>query len=438
MIEKNQFSKKQWQIITSNEPYKQIIASAGSGKTRTVIGYTVFNLYLSRTTKKILLLTFSRKACGEIKHRIHSEFLPYVEIRTFHSFCYHYLLEYHPEFQKLEKIKIMQDSEKLNFIQEVIFKNPKMTLGIPYIFILKHLEKIKTVLPDLYSIIHQELLNYKKENFVLEFSDLIETLLNGLKNRESWTLPLQENYDIVIVDEFQDTDPTQLEFLKYLRPNNLLVVGDDWQSIYGFRGIKVSLFINFKKEFYKTQIYRLDENYRSLRSIVDISNNIIEYASQKIRKKVKCIRGKGINIPVLSLYPEKHTFYETIIQSIIQFKGILLVRSNHRRKLWENKGIDSQSIMTIHKSKGLEFPLVFIDIIEGWSGESFLTDEEIRIVYVAITRAQNLCVVLHDPEKSPRLEKFLFHTLFLKNTKNIKLAELILYLEKEFHFRNLA
>jgi len=432
-LDKDAFSQKQWNIITSNVDYKQVIAAAGSGKTRTVIGYTLYSLQKNQQ-EQILILTFSRKACGELLNRFPKNYKDYIEIKTFHAFCYHYIKQYHPYYSKIP-FNILLDIQKEKFLKELLIKKPEITYGIPYPVLIESFNQLQFYLPSLYKYIFEQIKKFKEENHYLEFEDLIELTLEGIIKNEKWILPLKEKYKHIVVDEFQDTDPKQMKFLTLLKPQKIFIVGDDWQSIYGFRGADLRSFLEFKSFFYKTKIFKLDENYRSLEPIVKTGNSIIKKSSKKIIKKVISIRGNLLNIPVLGYYLDFYKNYDFIIKIIIQYKGMLLVRSNYRKNFWLKKGLNSEYIMTIHKSKGLEFPFVIIDLSRGWSGESFLTDEEIRILYVAITRAQNLCLVLINTE-IPTLETFIYKKLLKNHLKIVNDKELLIFLDKEFEFRH--
>jgi DNA helicase-2/ATP-dependent DNA helicase PcrA len=432
-LEQKSFSKKQWDIITSKYPHKQVIAAAGSGKTRTVIGYTMYSLE-QKSQNKILLLTFSRKACGEMMHRIPQEYSKHVEIRTFHAFCYHYIKNYHPEYSKYS-FKILLEEEKNEIIKQILYQNPKKTYGIPYPVLINSIHHIQYKIPELYNILSEEIQKYKQENHYLEFEDLIEIVLDGLSKKQPWIEPLLQNYQHVVVDEFQDTDPKQIRFLQLLKPEKLLVVGDDWQAIYGFRGATIEPFFKFKALFQKSKIFKLDENYRSLEPIVKVGNFIISKSSKKSFKNVRAIRGNDLKIPVLGYYLGFFKNYDFIINLINQYNGMMLVRSNYRKRFWLNQGLKFENILTIHKSKGLEFSIVFIDITKGWSGENHLTDEEIRVLYVAITRAQNLCIILVNTEINS-LESFIYKKLIKNQIMFVDDRLLLKYIEKENIYRN--
>ncbi|MCS7205243.1 MAG: UvrD-helicase domain-containing protein [Leptospiraceae bacterium] len=426
MLEKNSFSKKQWKIIHDDSPYKQIVAAAGSGKTKTVIGYTIKSI---EENEFLLLLSFSRKACGELRSRLPKVYHPHVEIRTFHAFCYHYIKKYHPTLSK-SGFRILLDEQKEKFIENLILSDPKKSKGIPYEIIVKKLNHLKQYHPELFEWVYREIQHYKKENHFLEFEDLIEIVLEGLKNQEEWVSILKETYQNVIVDEFQDTDPRQLYFLSLLQPKKLFVVGDDWQAIYGFRGATVEPFLKFRKFFHNAKVFYLNENFRSLEPIVKLGNHVISYSSKKIPKIVRTIRKQKSPHPVLSFEIQSHKDVEKIVNYVVSYQAMILVRSNYRKNFWLQNGVPLSQVMTIHKSKGLEFPVVFLDLAKGWSGEEFLTDEEIRVLYVGITRAKNLCIILYEYHPTS-IELKIFRKVVFKKTENSRHQELEAFLARE-------
>jgi DNA helicase-2/ATP-dependent DNA helicase PcrA len=430
------FSAAQTAIITEEKACKQVVAAAGSGKTRTVIGLTRhrFDSGLERPGR-FLILSFSRKACGEIRSRLPSYLHDAVEIRTFHSFCYRRLLELHPTLSR-SSFRILEEEERNRFLYAILREHPDVIGGIPFSLVLKSRETFYRHFPDLAMKAYRALHAYKRENHLLEYDDLIQILLWGLRRQESWALHIKSLYDMILVDEFQDTDPQQLEFLLLIHAPRLMVVGDDWQAIYSFRGATVQPFLDFKKLFPKTVIYPLAENYRSLQPIVRGGSGIIKHSSRQIRKKVKAVRGRGPDFPVSSfaVRPGEEPDFVSLIEN---YDAVILTRSNFRRDLWIASGFPEDRILTIHRSKGLEFPVVLLDVIGGWSGETFLTDEEIRIAYVGMTRAENLFFCLHRPVYPEHaMERTVFEVLFRPICRPQSRDGLIALLEQEIIFRH--
>ena len=430
------FSPAQSAIITEEKPCKQVVAAAGSGKTRTVIGLTRFRFEAGlERPGRFLILSFSRKACGEIRSRLPAELHDAVEIRTFHSFCYRRLLELHPALSR-SSFRILEEEERNRFLYNILREHPDVIGGIPFSLILKNRETFYEYFPDLAMKTYRALHAYKRENDLLEYDDLIQILLWGLRRQESWALHMKSLYDMILVDEFQDTDPHQLEFLLRMNSPRLMVVGDDWQAIYSFRGATVQPFLNFKKLFPRTILYPLTENSRSLQPIVRGGSGIIKHSSRQIRKKVKAVRGRGPGFPVLSLAlrPGEESGF---VFSIEQHEVVILTRSNFRRDLWIASGFPESRILTVHRSKGLEFPVVLLDVIGGWSGETFLSDEEIRIAYVGMTRAENLFCCLHRPAYPEQaMERTVFEVLFRPICRPVGRDGLSGLLEQEAQYRD--
>lgn len=263
---------------------------------------------------------------------------------------------------------------------------------------------------------------YKRENGFVEFDDLVRTMLRKL--RENSMREFQEAYDLIIVDEFQDTDREQLAFLEMMKFRNLLVVGDDYQSIYGFRGADPSIFVKFRDHFKDAKRFYLTENYRSLKPITQCGNEIIRFSRDQIQKRVVSVRRGRCPTRALSLERGK----EESIRSIVALNpnARILCRSNHRRFVWERAGIRPEQISTIHSSKGLEFPIVFLDLIGGWSalrGAKHVPPEEVRIAYVGLSRAENLLVVLHCPYGMLDPERLVFD-MFRSSVQRVGLLEL--------------
>ena len=430
------FSPLQSAIITEENDCKQVVAAAGSGKTRTVIGLTRFRFEAGlERPGRFLILSFSRKACGEIRDRLPEQLHSAVEIRTFHSFCYRRLLELHPALSR-SSFTILEDEKRDRFLFDLLRQHSGEIGGIPFSLLLKNRETFYRYFPELAMKTYRALHRYKRDNNLLEYDDLIQILLWGLRQNEDWACQLRTLYDMILVDEFQDTDPTQLEFLQLMKVRRLMVVGDDWQAIYSFRGATVQPFLDFKKLFRGTVIYPLTENYRSLSPIVDGASKIIKHSSRQLSKRVKAVRGRGPGFAVTS-FAVRPGDEPGFVASVQPYDTVILTRSNFRRDLWISAGFDPDKVLTIHKSKGLEFPFVFLDVIGGWSGESYLTDEEIRIAYVGMTRAENGFCCLHRPEYPEHaMERTVFQVLFQPVCKQRQLSDLLDLLAAEADYRS--
>lgn len=418
------YSPSQLKIILEERKIKQVIAGAGSGKTRTVIGLVEHRLRQSlEKPGGILLLSFSRKAAGEIKERLAPNLREMVEVSTFHSFCFRHLRRLHPHF-KSKPFGIMEDEDRLDVLKNLLEKEIQHIGGIPYTLLLEEENRFKARFPAVYERVMKGFHEYKITRNIYEYDDLITVMLKELEAGAPFLDELKNRYGLIIVDEFQDTDPSQLRFLKLMKPDRLMVVGDDWQAIYSFRGATVQPFLDFPEIFTGTTVYELGENYRSYGHITDLGGRVIRKSSRQLKKNVRAVRGNS-GEPVYALRLDDDRIHKlSEILGELDYK--ILVRSNFRLKRWLRAGISEERVMTIHKSKGLEFPLILLDLAGGWTSSRLPDkparqelDEEIRILYVGITRAKNSLIVLFDDRDGQTRESKYWKTMFRGNVREM-------------------
>lgn len=378
------------------------------------------------------MITFSRKAVGEIKERLekkvgHKE----IRIQTFHAYCLYILQKYHPNFQNVE-IRIIEPNEKEGILKD-FFKRERFTVGgIPYDFLISNTGNfLEKNFPTLAEEVNKAYENYKKENNKLDFDDLVEVYLAGLRNKEDWANKARQEVSCIIVDEFQDTDLTQLEWLRLLSPEKLCVVGDDWQAIYGFRGASTEPFLKFKDIFTPCSMHFLTTNYRSLPKIVDTSAIPISKNKKNIQKKVRAFRDGKANVN--KIYIDEDQSLESLCKIILKKAAndpdiMVLCRSNYRIQALINLGIPEKNIMTIHGSKGLEFKTVFVDLHSGWNlkidEETDVIEEERRILYVALSRAKDNLFIFGNRKFRKKLIEDNFFAYFRFTVPEIKLMKL--------------
>lgn len=254
----------------------------------------------------------------------------------------------------------------------------------------------------------------------LDFNDLISTTIDLLKNHDDIANKFRSRYKYVLVDEFQDVNNLQVELIKLLltSESQLFCVGDDWQSIYGFRGSNVSYIIDFEKHFAPSSIVKLNLNYRSTQNIVGASNEVIRHNKFKVEKDIRASKRSEHRIVVHpgSSEEENITFCVQKVRELLN-EGLpgdeilFLYRRSKMygpyRKRFEAEGLKVQA-RTIHAAKGLEASVVFIiGLTEGNGGfpdiwledrifqvvkranHDLLMEEERRLFYVAITRAKD-------------------------------------------------
>ncbi len=401
------YSPAQLRIILDDAPLQQVIAAAGSGKTRTVVGLAEHRLRTGRDGgRPQLLLSFSRKAAAEIRARLSAAARTRCEVSTFHSFCFRRLRDLHPDFR--DGVDVITDEERRAFLRTRLREHAEILGGAPYDVWIDHPREFRLRFPEIAMRVFRAFYQYKRESGRLEYEDLITRMLVELRRGGEFARGLRSKYSGVIVDEFQDTDPRQLEFLQLLQPRRLLAVGDDWQAIYSFRGATVQPFLDFRRIFRGARVHRLAENYRSLRPIVNLGARIIKGSSRQLPKRVLAVRGSRPRLPVLAVALERGAEPQIAAEICSRERAVVLARTNYRCARWIAAGLPPERVLTVHRAKGLEFPVVFLDLIAGWSGMRTpednparvreIADEEVRVLYVAASRAENLLVVLHRPE----------------------------------------
>jgi superfamily I DNA/RNA helicase len=263
-------------------------------------------------------------------------------------------------------------------------------------------------------------IHYCTDKSYLDYNDLILKSISLFHNHNDIANKYKSKYEYILVDEFQDVDNLQVELIKLLLTENtqLFCVGDDWQSIYGFRGSNVSYIIEFEKHFADAKIIKLNLNYRSTQNIVGASNEVIKNNKFKIDKDIQASKKSEHKIVVYSGNNEEENtqfcldkIKELLKDGVSNDEILFLYRrskmSNPYFSKLKEEGIRVQ-FKTIHASKGLEAKIVFIiGLTEGNGGfpdiwledrifqiikkanYDLLMEEERRLFYVAITRAKD-------------------------------------------------
>jgi superfamily I DNA/RNA helicase len=270
--------------------------------------------------------------------------------------------------------------------------------------------------------------HYCTDKSYLDFNDLISRTTSLFQNYPDISNKYKSKYQYILVDEFQDVNNLQVDLIKLLLTDEtqLFCVGDDWQSIYGFRGSNVSYIVDFEKHFPGSKIVKLDLNYRSTQNIVEASNEVIKHNKFKIDKELRSPKRSEHKIVVYAGGSEEENIQfcvdkvrELLNDGLTNEDILFLYRRTHMfnpgagshkpsfSKAFYDEGIKVQA-KTIHASKGLEAKVVFIlGLTEGSGGfpdiwledrifqiikkanHDLLMEEERRLFYVAITRAKD-------------------------------------------------
>jgi len=294
-------------------------------------------------------------------------------------------------------------------------------------------------------------IHYCTDKSYLDFNDLISKSTSLFQNHEDIATKYKSKYEYILVDEFQDVNNLQVELIKLLLTDKtqLFCVGDDWQSIYGFRGSNVSYIVEFENHFKNARTIKLNLNYRSTQNIVGASNEVIKNNKFKVDKDVQASKISEHKIVVYSGNSEEENIQfcldkvrELLNDGMSNDEILFLYR---RSKMYspyfnrfKNEGIMVQG-KTIHASKGLEAKVVFIiGLTEGSGGfpdiwledrifqvikkanHDLLMEEERRLFYVAITRAKDKLFLITEKGNESSFLKEIPEAFTVRTTIPIK------------------
>lgn len=294
-------------------------------------------------------------------------------------------------------------------------------------------------------------LHYCTDKSYLDFNDLISRSTSLFQNHSDIANKYKSKYQYILVDEFQDVNNLQVELIKLLLTDDtqLFCVGDDWQSIYGFRGSNVSYIVEFENHFTDAKTIKLNLNYRSTQNIVGASNEVIRHNKFKVEKDVQASKMSEHKIVVFAGNTEEENIQfcvdkvrEILNDGISNDEILFLYR---RSKMFtpyfyrfKNENIRVQG-KTIHASKGLEAKVVFIiGLTEGNGGfpdiwledrifqvikkanHDLLMEEERRLFYVAITRAKDKLFLITQKGNESSFLKEIPATFTVRTTNAIK------------------
>ncbi len=312
----NNLNSAQQEAVTHIDGPLLILAGAGSGKTKTIttrLAYLISEVGID--PQNTLTLTFTNKASKEMRSRatalINNNQTTMPLLCTFHKFGLIFLKFHIDKIGRANSFVII-DSEDRKKILKRIAKENDIDLNIA--FISSEISRYKNTLLTPDEVISRTDLNdykkiakiykyYQQEielNNLVDFDDLLMLPYQILRDNDRLRVAISNRYKYIMVDEYQDTNELQFKLLKLLASehNNLCVVGDDDQSIYGWRGANIRNILDFSKKFRGTKVIKLEINYRSTEPILKAANELIEYNNQRVGKKLTSYRGDGKNIRV--------------------------------------------------------------------------------------------------------------------------------------------
>jgi DNA helicase II / ATP-dependent DNA helicase PcrA len=403
-----------------------VVAGAGSGKTTVLtrrVAYLVSELRQDPYT--VLAVTFTNKAAGEMKERLQKlvgyDIARQSTIGTFHSICARLLRQEIENYQTPEGWRwktnyvIYDETDSLNIIKGVV---SRLNLDEKAFAPRDMRNKVSSLKNDGYtaSAYASEAKNYRDNkisdifnayqaelarNNALDFDDLILTFVHLLKQNANVLARQREHFQHIVVDEFQDTNQSQYELIRLLaggddrtatispdrwNERSLMVVGDVDQSIYSWRKADFRIILGFQNDFKDCSTVKLEENYRSTSTILDVANSIIQNNTERLEKVLRCNRGKGAKARCYQAADDIDEAYY-VVQELkkLQAQGkkladcVVLYRTNAQSRAIEETLVRSHTPYTMvgstrfYDRAEIKDVMAYIKLVfNGQDGQSFL------------------------------------------------------------------
>lgn len=301
----------QREAVTQTEGPLLVLAGAGSGKTRVLTRRIAWLLEKGLARRhQLLAVTFTNKAAREMAHRIESLCGPgrFPFLGTFHSVCCRWLRLFGERLGIPAGFTIYDSSEQLVVMKAVLKQMNLDEKRFPPRSMLSRVSHAKNHLVDAERLVHSknplerdvgqafELYQERlKASGALDFDDLLVRTVQLFREHSDVLEQFQEQLAYILIDEYQDVNQVQYELVRMLasRRRNLCVVGDDDQSIYGFRGADLSILLRFEQDYPEARVVKLEQNYRSTQSILDLANALVRHNTGRKGKNLWCDQGKG-------------------------------------------------------------------------------------------------------------------------------------------------
>ena len=400
-------NQEQQKAVTCTEGPVLIVAGAGSGKTRVLTSRIAYLIERGVPPERILALTFTKKAAGEMKERIAlmvgERQARRLWMGTFHSVFIRFLREYADAIGFPPTFTIYDTQDSISAVKTCIRQlelddktyKPKEVLSR----ISKAKNELITPTPymngaggfrdddakhrkgEIYRI-YARYCELCRQGGVMDFDDILLYLNILLKRNPEALAAISGRFSHILVDEYQDTNMAQYVILRKLAlgHRNICVVGDDSQSIYGFRGAQIQNILNFQKDFPGAQLFRLERNYRSTQTIVNAANALIAHNEGRIPKQCVSMGEKGELIHLVRSYTEQ--------EEALQIASAILTRMRMEHAEYEDFAIlyrtNSQSRALEEQLRRRNIPYMI------YSGNSFFERAEVKDVMAYFKLAVNL------------------------------------------------
>ncbi len=399
-----QLNPQQRQAVVCTEGPLLVLAGAGSGKTRVLTYRIAYLIAQGVAPQHILALTFTNKAAGEMRERVEQLLsaairLPW--IGTFHSIFARLLRQQAEKLGYTSAFTIYDEQDSRSVVREILdhlrispkeysperiaalISRAKNAMISWQEFARKVRNPVEEVAAQVYQLYEQRL----RQNNAMDFDDLLLNMIHLLEHFPDVLQHYQQQFQYILVDEYQDTNAAQFRVLSLLAQShrNLCVVGDDAQSIYGWRGADITNILEFQKHFPDATVIRLEQNYRSTQTILDAANAVIQHNRHQLKKKLWTEHQQGEPITVLEAYDERDEaekiigFIEDEVRKGRQYQEIaVLYRINALSQVLEEsfrrRGIPYQIVsgLSFYRRKEVKDTLAYLRLLVNPQDQSSL------------------------------------------------------------------
>ena len=391
-MELSSLNPQQRQAVKATDGPVLILAGAGTGKTRVITSRVAYMIAKGIQPGNILAVTFTNKAAREMQERIR-ELVPKAKlvnsdgntekptICTFHSLCVRILRRHIEKLGYKKNFVIYDETEQLGVVRRLLSHiSDKSKKPDPYAILSlisrwrnSSTDTLKTDDPDMAALAKRLVSDYRqtlKASNAVDFDDLILLVLQLFGEHPAALEECRARYSYIMVDEYQDTNGSQFDLVHSLAKEhrNFCVVGDDDQSIYGWRGAEVANLLELEKYFPEVLVVKLEQNYRSTNAILNAANAVIKNNADRREKRLWSDKGRGDPITLWEFRDD-----EEEAQAIVE-------ELNYNRRIKKVKWRDQAILFrTNQQSRPLETALRKADIRYNLvGGQSFFDRKEIR------------------------------------------------------------
>ena len=412
----DELNPKQREAVNQIDGPCLVIAGAGSGKTK-VLTYKIAHLIDNCGVKpwNILAITFTNKAANEMKERVQNligDAINDIWLGTFHSICVKILRKFIDRLGYDSSFAIFDTADQKTLVKKCLkeldidskifteksvineISNAKNMMIKPDDYLLGNKgDYRKEKIGKIYSLYQKKL----KENNAVDFDDIINLTIDLLLENEDILEYYSDKFKYILVDEYQDTNKSQFKLVSILAKKNMniMVVGDNDQGIYSFRGADISNILNFEKDFAGTKIVKLEQNYRCTGNILKVANEVIKNNTTKYDKKLWTENDEG-ELPFIYTGKDEYDEASFITTKIEEIKNNDNFKYSDFAVLYRMNA-QSRAIEDIFMREGIPYKIV--------GGLKFYERKEIKdiIAYLRLIANQNdnlsLIRVINEPKR---------------------------------------